>query len=251
MLDKPNTQLSALLCETRLLNYREASIQELINERGWKQLSLYDRIGAVYDFVRNEIRFGYNVSDDIPASQVLADGYGQCNTKGTLLMALLRAMEVPCRLHGFTIHKTLQRGVMPELIYAIAPESIVHSWVEIWFEGRWINLEGFILDDEFLRALQNRFAPTRESLCGYGVGTSCLSRPDVSWEGSDTYIQKTSINQDFGVFETPDAFYMRHRQAFGPVKKFLYENVIRHIMNRRTYQIRAGRVPSIPLEDGK
>ncbi len=44
--------------------------------------SEYDRIGAAYDFVRNEILFGYNRTDAIPATEVLADGYGQCNTKG-------------------------------------------------------------------------------------------------------------------------------------------------------------------------
>lgn len=41
--------------------------------------------------VRDDIVFGYNIDDEIPASKVLADGYGQCNTKGTLFMALLRA----------------------------------------------------------------------------------------------------------------------------------------------------------------
>mgnify|MGYP002241704325 CR=1 FL=1 len=48
-----------------------------------------------------------NVDDSIPASKVLKDGYGQCNTKGTLFMALLRACGVPCRIHGFTIDKKI------------------------------------------------------------------------------------------------------------------------------------------------
>ena len=43
--------------------------------------------------------------------KVLADGYGQCNTKGTLFMALLRACNIPCRVHGFTIDKKIaERG---------------------------------------------------------------------------------------------------------------------------------------------
>lgn len=119
------------LAETALLNFGSGSIQELVTTRGWSDLSLYGRIGAAYDFVRNEINFGYNSADDIPASEVLGDGYGQCNTKATLLMALLRALGVPCRLHGFTIHKGLQRGIVPELVYGIAPENILHSWVEV------------------------------------------------------------------------------------------------------------------------
>lgn len=79
--------------------------------------------------MRDEIAFGYNTQDDLPASRVLADGIGQCNTKGTLLMALLRAMDVPCRFHGFTIDKALQKGAITGLAYWLAPRNIIHSWV--------------------------------------------------------------------------------------------------------------------------
>ena len=64
------------------------------------------------NFVRDEVTFGYNASDDLPASRVLADHIGQCNTKGTLLMALLRAVGVACRFHRFTIDKALQKGAI-------------------------------------------------------------------------------------------------------------------------------------------
>ena len=76
---------------TCMLDYHTQNIQKLIEERKWKELPEYERIKAVYDFVRDEILFGYNVDDTVPASRVLRDGYGQCNTKGTLFMALLRA----------------------------------------------------------------------------------------------------------------------------------------------------------------
>ena len=95
------------LAKTRLLDFDAPSIAKLIEERGWAELHRYNRIGAIYDFVRNEIAFGYNRADDIPASAVLADGYGQCNTKGTLLMALLRSVGIRCRLHGFTDRKSV------------------------------------------------------------------------------------------------------------------------------------------------
>ena len=177
-----------LLTATRLLDFEAAPIADLVAGRGWQALGEHDRIGAVYDFVRNEIAFGYNRSDDIPASEVLADGYGQCNTKGTLVMALLRALGVRCRLHGFTIHKALQRGVVPELVYPVAPKEILHSWVEVETENGWVDLEGFILDTPFLESLQREFGET-ESLCGYGAGTGCLNAPPVEWTGRDTYIQ--------------------------------------------------------------
>lgn len=234
-----------LLAPTPLLDFEHPSIAELVDNRSWSALPMHDRIGAVYDFVRNEIAFGYNRADDISASDVLADGFGQCNTKGTLLMALLRSVGARCRLHGFTIHKALQRGVVPELVYPIAPEEIIHSWVEVETENGWTNLEGFILDAQFLSALQTTFSDT-SSLCGYGAGTDCLSDPPVEWACGDTYIQKTGIAQDFGLFDSPDTFYRTHRQSFSTIQDLLYRNVIRHWMNARVSRIRSGRVPRIP-----
>ena len=153
-----------LLKPTRLLDFDHPSIARLITNRGWKELAQHEQIGAVYGFVRNEIAFGYNHADDIPASRVLTDGYGQCNTKGTLLMALLRGVGVRCRLHGFTIHKALQRGVVPEIVYPIAPDEILHSWVEAETEEGWVNLEGFILDEAFLGTLQAAFSGTESPM---------------------------------------------------------------------------------------
>ncbi|WP_299566592.1 transglutaminase family protein [uncultured Sulfitobacter sp.] len=236
----------AELSPTRLLDFQTAAIAELVEARAWRDLSEHDRIGAAYDFVRNKIAFGYNAADDLPASAVLRDGYGQCNTKATLLMALLRALDVPCRLHGFTIHKSLQRGIVPEIVYPLAPNRILHSWVEVWHEGRWINLEGFILDDAVLTALQARFANEIKSLCGYGVGTDSLSAPSVEWSGTDTYIQRTGINADLGLFETPDDFYAQHQQSFGRLRGLLYRYLIRHWMNARVKWMRTGKVPFIP-----
>ncbi|MGC9371589.1 MAG: transglutaminase-like domain-containing protein [Paracoccaceae bacterium] len=244
------TDTENLLRPTRLLDFHCPEIRDLVAARGWEKLDECGRIGAAYDFVRNEIAFGYNRADDIPASAVLGDGYGQCNTKGTLLMALLRVLGIPCRLHGFTIHKELQRGVVPDPVYPIAPREILHSWVEVRFAGRWIDLEGFILDRAFLSALQRAF-PDAEGLCGYGAGTACLSAPPVEWQGNDTYIQSTGIARDFGVFDSPDAFYAAHRQQFGPLRELLYRGFIRHWMNARVRAIRAGRpsLAQVPSRD--
>ena len=105
------TKLSKdFLIETPMLDFNHSQIQTLIKQRKWRDLSQYDAIGEIYNYVRDEIRFGYNADDRLTASQVLNDGYGQCNTKGTLLMALLRAVGISTRFHGFTIYNELQRG---------------------------------------------------------------------------------------------------------------------------------------------
>ncbi len=229
------------LKKTPILDFDNEMISKLVEERGWAVLPDYEKIGATYNFLRDEIRFGYNRSDKIPASEVLQDGYGQCNTKGTLLMALLRALSIPCRLHGFTIHKSLQRGVIPELVYPITPDNILHSWVEVLHQREWLNLEGFILDNSYLSSLQKSIG--NKSLCAYGVGTEDLSTPQIDWCGKSTYIQKTGINSDLGVFASPDEFYAIHQQQLPFWKRWIYENIVRHWMNARTEKIRSGTLP--------
>ena len=157
-----------------------------------------------------------------------------------LLMALLRAVGIPCRFHGFTIDKPLQKGAITGLAYWLAPQRIIHSWVEVSLEGRWIALEGFILDAPYLASLQRRF-PQARRFCGYGAATPDLSAPGVEWRGQDTYIQKEGIADDFGVFDSPDAFYARHGSNLSGLKRWLYERVIRHAMNRNVARIRASK----------
>src|SRR5690606_37219702 len=122
--------------ESKILDYSNVSIQELLEHKGWKDFGIVSRIKDIYNFVRDEIKFGYNVSDDIPASEILNDGYGQCNTKVTLLMALLRATGIPNRIHGFTTDNALQKGAITGIWYKLSAQSILHSWVEVWVNGR-------------------------------------------------------------------------------------------------------------------
>lgn len=225
---------------TRLLDFGAENIRSLIDSRGWRALETYDRIGAAYTFVRDEITFGYNATDSLPASRVLADGYGQCNTKATLLLALLRALDIPSRLHGATIQKRLQKGVVNGLFFVIAPTSIFHTWVEVLVDGRWIGLEGVILDDAYLRGLRTTLPSGTSRFLGFGVGTENLARPPVEWRGTDTFIQSTGVNQDFGVYDDPDAFYANHGDNLSGVRAWLYARWIRHVLNRNVERIRSG-----------
>ncbi len=233
--------MSRYLERTDLIDFEDPGIQRLIASRNWVKADEEERIRGVYDFVRDEVRFGYNKDDAIPASRVLQDGYGQCNTKGILFMALLRGLGVPCRFHGFTIDKALQKGALAGIWYLLAPREIVHSWVEVSFAGRWINIEGFILDMPYLHSIQRKFPISRGYFCGYGIATDCIEAPMVEWTGGDTYIQKEGIVQDFGVFDSPDAFFKDHAQSLGFLKKHIYRSITRHAMNARVLRIRNGK----------
>ncbi len=64
----------------------------------------------------------------------------------------------------------------------------------------------------------------------------------MEWCGQNTFIQITGINNDFGVFATPDEFYAQHSQEFSFWKKWLHNYVVRHWMNARAEKLRKGKM---------
>ena len=120
-----------------MLDYNSLAICSLVREKGWNKLDDFNKIKEIYNFVRDEIKFGYNVDDSIPASKVLKDGYD--------------------------------------------------------------------------------------------VAVSDFHNP---------YIQSEGINQDFGVYNSPDELLAEHHQEMSFVKKILFRCVGRHLMNRNVNSIR-------------
>ena len=231
--------MKVYLKETKLLDFTAPSIQNLIISRGWNQLEEKEKIGAVYDFVRNEIKFGYNEKDDITASEVLEDGYGQCNTKSILLMALLRAVGIPCRIHGFFIDKKMQKGALIGFIYLFAPKKIVHAWTEVYFSNQWITLEGVIIDDKYLNQVKDKLCNFNKGYIGYGISVEDKNKINTCWQGQSTYIQSFSITDDLGIFNSPDDFFSQYNNTSNKIKKFLF-NILRKRVNKKLNLIRNG-----------
>lgn len=136
------------LRESKMLDYNSPAICSLVREKGWDNLDDFNKIKEIYNFVRDEIKFGYNVDDSIPASKVLKDGYG--------------------------------------------------------------------------------------------VAVSDFHNPVIDWNANNTYIQSVGINQDFGVYNSPDELLAEHHQEMSFVKKILFRCVGRHLMNRNVNSIRKG-----------
>ena len=229
-----------LLQPTRMLDFQADNIRALVDKRGWRQQSRQgDAARAVYEFCREEILFGYNSgADDIPASRVLREGMGHCNTKATLLMALLRSVGIPCRVHAFTIHKNLQRGALTSFVYFMAPNEIIHTWAEARLGNRWVALEGLILDSAYLKAIQHKFTSCAHPFLGYAVATADLQKPSVKWTGSDTFIQRDGIARELGIYNSPDEFYVKHGTNLTGIKEWLYRHYFHKRLNDNISNIR-------------
>ena len=217
------------LSETKLLDFSNKNIQKLILDNKWNELSDVEKVKSSYNFTKEKILFGYNKDDCLKASEVLKDGFGQCNTKSILLMALLRALKIPCRIHGFTIDKKLQKGSMTGLVYKLAPKEIFHTYVEVYVNNRWYDLEGVILDDKYLNSLQKIIKPNTDgSFVGYGVATKNFLNPTIYFECCNTYIQNEGIIKDYGIFDNPDELFKEYGQKMNFLKK-LYNIKITYI----------------------
>lgn len=226
------------LKNTVMLNYQTPQIADLISTQKWSDLNEFEKIGAIYDYVQNKILLGYNKYDNLTATQVLADGIGQCNTKATLIMALLRAVGVPCRLHGTKVTKVFQRSLMPKIMAKLAPPLIVHTWAEVYYNGDWLSLEGVITDKTFISGLQKLFPEHKGKFFDYAVAVKDFNNLQIDWKGENTTVQQQAVVKDLGVYDTPDEFYAEYKQEFRGIKKFMYESVGRKIMTRKVAKIR-------------
>lgn len=226
------------LKETAMLNFSSHTIKALIDSKGWREFSEYDRIGAIYDYVQNDILFGYNTSDTLTAEQVMSDGYGQCNTKATLLMAFLRGVGIPCRLHAFDVSKDFQKGATSGIVSVLAPEAIVHTWAEVLYNGQWLALEGVITDKKYFEAVKKKYGNIQGELRRCAIAVKDISTHSIDWAGESTYVQSVAVVNDYGVFDSPDEFFAEHKQAWGRIKNFAYIHYGRKIMNRNVRRIR-------------
>ena len=70
-----------------------------------------DKLERIFGFVRDDVLFGFPPEGDfVKASQTIERRYGQCNTKGILILALCQAANIPARLHFSGIAKDIQHG---------------------------------------------------------------------------------------------------------------------------------------------
>lgn len=234
---------STYLQPTALLDYTDLKIQRQILSKSWHSLaSDSQRIEAVYSFVRDTVLYGYSADFQLPASQVLSLGYGNCLTKTTLLLALLRAVGIPCRLRAGTVSRVLYRGLLPPIQYRLVDKTIYHSFGELYFDNRWIPIGGHIIDHIYLKKLQAKFPDHMGTFLGYGIAVVHFRNPPVTWEEDETAIQSKALRQDLGVFDDPDSFFKKYPKARNNSQKCIYKNIIMPSLNKAIIQLRDGKI---------
>lgn len=159
---------------------------------------------ACFDYVRS-LPFG-SVGDGIHvrATEVLKRGRGDCHTKSTLLVALLRSIELPARVRFLTLRGEFLRGLLD-----IDSLPVMHCAVEVRLDGRWILVDTHVVDPTFACAARQRLRSE-----GHTMGWGIHLHGQIDWDGrSPAFGQIVPGDHDswplhdWGVFDDPADFY--------------------------------------------
>ncbi len=122
-------ELAAYLAPTETIQSDAPEIRDhaALLLRGTETESTAERVRKLYNFVHTEVA-GSDYENTLDAVTTLLWREAFCGGQSRLLIALLRASEVPARLVGGLI---LDRGA----------KRTTHVWVEAWINGVWVPMD--------------------------------------------------------------------------------------------------------------
>jgi hypothetical protein len=142
--------------------------------------------------------------NSVSALTVLRRGKGDCHTKSTLLVALLRAIEIPARLRFLTLRADFLRGVID-----LGELPIEHCCVEVLLDRRWVAMDSHVMDPLLTRA-----ALARLDQEGLDLGYGMHRRGATDWDGEHQAFGPIAADDpaslpvhDWGPFDDPYQFY--------------------------------------------
>jgi hypothetical protein len=224
----------------KLADYDHPMVRKTSDRLTGDETSLVGMLEKLFYYVRDEIRFGFPKDGDlVKASDTIRLGMGQCNTKGALLLALCRAVNIPARIHFSLIKKEIQRGLFTGIGYLLMPLLLSHSWLEVMIEGKWRRLDSYINDIAFYTASKRAL---REKGWDTGYSISCASgecSADFRID-DEQFVQMGAVVADHGVWDEPSDYYRTDNYQNRPnlIKQILYRRMISRV-NARVAHMRS------------
>lgn len=205
----------------------------------------------IHDFVRDNVRYGFTSRfDEATVEETLQAGVGHCNPQTDLFVTMLRDVGVEARYHFVTLSGEILRGVLPN-----APAFISHGFAEVKLNGRWLQVDSYIVDPEHAGG-----AAARLDLEGREMGYGFHRRGTTSWDGRSNafsqFADPEMLIEDQGVWSQPEEFFssegFRHR--VGPVTYSAMFRVMPSLMFKafstlvdfRLSQLRQAAQPKLP-----
>lgn len=198
-----------------------------------------EKFSRLFEYVRDDVKFRFPEDGDfVSASDTIRLGYGQCNTKATLLLALCGASGIPARIHFSLISKEIQKGFFTGILYWLLPKKVSHSWIEVEMGGRWRHVDTFINDLALLEAAQDELKKRN-----WSVGFSVAMAGEKVGAGLDLdkeeFQQMAAVTDDHGVWDDPADYYASslYNNRPGVIRLWIYRRII-GVINARVDRLR-------------
>ncbi len=130
------------LASTYFFDYETEEIQELIKEYKNDTLTVKEKAVQLYIKIRDNWRYDpYNISllkDGYIASSIAKNTKGHCVDKSILLIACLRGLGIPARIHLAKVKNHIGVERLTEKFGT--NELTPHGMVNIYLDGKWVKV---------------------------------------------------------------------------------------------------------------
>lgn len=237
--DVPSAGDSRWLADTPLLQHDHPKIRLTAKKLTQLRRTPREQAIACFQFLR-AMPFGcLPDSTGTSAIAVLRANRGDCHTKTTLMVALLRSLGIPSRMRFVTMRPDFLRGIAD-----LGGEPIEHAYTEVLLDSEWVALDAYVVDPRLAVAAKARLKEEDRAL-GYGMHRDGT----IHWDGrGSAFAQFTPDDPaslplcDWGAFDDPYQFYssvaaVRGRLSLAGRLKW---SVGSRIVNRRVNALRQG-----------
>jgi len=169
-----------------------------------------EKVVALHDYVRDNIKFGFNRYFDLSRPVNTLDlGIGHCNPKGELMTALFREADIEAYNHFVVLPKEVLNGAVSPNRYWLIPAELSHCYTVVKVEGAWYNIDSYILDSPLFKAARAKLSEEGRTI-GYGTHINST----IDWDGkSDAFSQfdKDMMIEDHGRVDNLETYYRSDR----------------------------------------
>ena len=229
------------LCSTPLLDLEDPKLRIRVLRVTQLATSAVEKAVCLHDYIKS-LPFGcVPESQNVRSGLVLRSGLGDCHTKGTLFVSMLRLVGIPARLRFVNLSSRFLEGII-----SLPGDQIIHAITEAYLNGRWIQVDTYVTDETLEGHALSRLKASGSTL-GFGIHTgaqrywSGASAAHAQYTLSDPQSLPTS---DLGVAHDPEQFYQRGASV--PVKQGWVSRlkwmVAATVINHRVKLIRASAV---------
>ena len=154
--------------------------------------TIKDKALKIFFYVRDNIKFNSTLNIFKKASKTLKGGTIDYCNKINLHIALLRAANIPARIHYALIDKDILRYFVPSFLFKHIPNPIGHPWCECYLNHQWISCEA-LFDQALFKGLYEK-----------GI-ISSTEISTINWDGKTNLILfKYWIIKDHKIFTSFD-----------------------------------------------